>query len=70
MRAILNISLPKETVLAVKKEAKEGGFSTTSEYIRHIIRLENTRKLALELEKESKKKRGWKEFKSVKDMAE
>ena len=63
MRAVLNISLPRETVLAVKREAKQGGFLTTSEYIRHLIRLENTKNLAKELTKESKKKIGWKEIK-------
>lgn len=49
MREILNISLPKEMVAQIKKGVKEGGFSTTSEYMRHLIRLENTRKLAEEL---------------------
>lgn len=70
MRAVLNISLPKETVLAVKKEAKLGGFATTSEYIRYLIRTENTRKLAEEIEiskKEFKEGKG-KVLNSLKDL--
>jgi Arc/MetJ-type ribon-helix-helix transcriptional regulator len=50
MREILNISLPKEMVVQIKKGVKEGGFSTTSEYMRHLIRLENTRRLVEEIE--------------------
>ena len=55
-------------VVQIKKGVKEGGFSTTSEFIRHLIRGWNTDKLAEELKKESAKKSGWKELKSVKDL--
>ena len=37
-------------VVQIKKGVKEGGFSTTSEYMRHLIRLENTRRLVEEIE--------------------
>lgn len=70
MRSILNISLPKETALNVKRDAKQGGFATTSEYIRHLIRLENTRKLIDELKvssQEYKKGKG-KILKSLKEL--
>ena len=50
-------------VVQIKKGVKEGGFSTTSEFIRHLIRGWNTDKLAEELKKESAKKTGWKELK-------
>lgn len=70
MREILNISLPKEMVLQIKKGVKEGGFSTTSEYMRHLIRLENTRRLVEEIElsrQEFKKGKG-KLLRSLKDL--
>lgn len=38
MRQILNISLPKEMVTSVKREVKERGFSSVSEYVRSLIR--------------------------------
>ena len=40
--------------IQIKKEAKKGGFSTTSEFMRHLIRSWNTMKLIQELEKSSK----------------
>ncbi len=70
MREILNISLPKEMVMQIKKGVKEGGFSTTSEYMRHLIRLENTRMLVEEIElsrQEFKKGKG-KLLRSLKDL--
>ena len=70
MREILNISLPKEMVMQIKKGVKEGGFSTTSEYMRHLIRLENTRRLVEEIElsrQEFKSGKG-KLLKSLKDL--
>jgi Arc/MetJ-type ribon-helix-helix transcriptional regulator len=70
MREILNISLPKEMVVQIKKGVKEGGFSTTSEYMRHLIRLENTRRLVEEIEisrQEFKNGKG-KLLKSLKDL--
>lgn len=45
MRQILNISLPEETVKMIKQEAKQEGFVSVSEFIRHVIRVYNTKKL-------------------------
>ncbi|MCK5460342.1 ribbon-helix-helix protein, CopG family [Candidatus Parcubacteria bacterium] len=55
MREILNISLPKVMVKEVKNEVKKGQFASSSEFIRHLIRLWNTDKLARELKNERKK---------------
>ena len=49
MRQIVNISLPKETVKMIKEEVKSGGFASVSEFMRHIIRLWRTEKLAGEI---------------------
>jgi Arc/MetJ-type ribon-helix-helix transcriptional regulator len=54
MRNVINISLPKNMTKIVEKEVKKGGFSTKSEFFRHLLRLWNTYKLAEEL-KESRK---------------
>jgi len=54
MRQILNISMPMSMVKMIKKEVKEGGFASVSEFIRHLIRLYNTEKLAKELEESRK----------------
>ena len=57
-------------VMQIKKGVKEGGFATTSEYMRHLIRLENTRVLAQEIEisrQEFKMGKG-KLLKSLKDL--
>lgn len=53
MRQILNISLPMEMIKSIKEEVKEGQFSSVSEFIRHLIRLYNTDKLARELKRDS-----------------
>ncbi len=54
MRTILNISLPNEVAKNVRREVKDSGFASTSEFIRHLIRLWNTEKLAIELKHETK----------------
>ncbi|MFA6992552.1 MAG: ribbon-helix-helix domain-containing protein [Candidatus Gracilibacteria bacterium] len=50
MRNILNISLPQEMVKQIKSEVKTGKFASTSEFMRHLIRLWNSEKLAQEIE--------------------
>jgi len=50
MRQVMNISLPPEMMKLVKKKTKEGKFASMSEYVRHLIRLENTDRLIKELE--------------------
>ena len=52
MRQVMNISLPPEMMADVQKRAKDGKFASLSEYVRHLIRLENTDKLAKELNQE------------------
>ena len=52
MRNIMNISLPKEMVVDIKRGVKAGKFASTSEFMRSLIRFWNTRKLAEELKKE------------------
>ena len=52
MRQIINISLPAMMVKIVKKEVKIGGFASTSEFFRHLIRLYNTKKLAIQLKED------------------
>ncbi len=49
MRNIVNISLPESMVKTIKKDTKIGGFASTSEFIRHLIRLWNTKQLGQEL---------------------
>lgn len=50
MRHVMNISLPEEMLAEVKSRAKAQKYSTLSEYVRHLIRMENTEMLAKELE--------------------
>ena len=70
MRQILNISLPMSMVKTIKKEVKEGGFATVSEFIRHLVRLYNTDKLARELKEAHKEFEEGKamELKSLEDL--
>jgi len=38
MREVINLSLPADTVKAVKKAVKEGNYATTSEFFRRLLR--------------------------------
>lgn len=38
MREILNISLSKEMVKGIKRDVKDGGFSSVSEFVRAAVR--------------------------------
>ena len=38
MRSVMNISLPESMAKHVEQEVKKGGFSTKSEFFRHLIR--------------------------------
>lgn len=40
MRTVLSISLPPEVVEYIRKEVKRRKFSSISEYIRYLIRLD------------------------------
>jgi len=44
MRKIVNISLPPELDKWLKKEIKEEGFASKSEFIRHLLRLWKAKK--------------------------
>jgi len=52
MRNIVNISLPDSMVRIVKKDVKDGGFVSTSEFMRHLIRLWNTKQLGAEFKED------------------
>lgn len=52
MRTIVNISLPASLAKSVKQSVREGGYSSTSEFIRHLIRLWNTRRLAAQIRRD------------------
>lgn len=49
MREVINISLPSQTVKAVKKAVKEGQFISTSEFFRSLLRDWQAGKLLSEL---------------------
>lgn len=51
MRNILNISLPKEMVVDIRRGVKAGKFASTSEFMRHLIRVWNTEQLMRNVEK-------------------
>ncbi len=70
MRKIVNISLPDTMLKTVKEDIKKEGFATTSEFIRHLIRLWNAKQLGNELKNDKKlfeAKKGIK-LKSLKDL--
>ncbi len=71
MRSILNISLPSVMMKTVKKDVKEGGFASTSEFMRHLIRLWNQKELGCELREDRKKFEAGEgiKLKSLKDLA-
>lgn len=54
MRNVINISLPEVMAKQLKREIKTGGYASTSEFFRHLLRLWNTRQLATELKKDRK----------------
>jgi Arc/MetJ-type ribon-helix-helix transcriptional regulator len=54
MRNIINISLPPNMAKQVKQEVKEGNYASTSEFFRHLLRTQNTIKLANELKERRK----------------
>lgn len=51
MRNIVNISVPAEMANDIKREVKRGKFASTSEFMRHLIRLWNTELLMRTVEK-------------------
>ena len=49
MRNIINISLPPDVSMMVRQEVSQGGYASTSEFFRHLLR---THQLASELKSE------------------
>lgn len=70
MRNIVNISLPSQMVKVIRDEVKRGRFASTSEFMRHLIRMWNTNRLAAELDKEREgfRKGHYKVLQSLKDL--
>ena len=54
MRSIVNISLPPSLLKEVQKEVKNGGYASTSEFFRQLLRAYREAKLLSELEKSHK----------------
>lgn len=52
MRTIINISVPEITAKEIQKEVKSGGFSSTSEFFRHLLREQKSRNLAMSLKRD------------------
>jgi len=70
MRNVINISLPDSMVKTIKKDVKSGNFASTSEFIRHLVRLWNAEKLGNELKNDRMKFETGEgqELKSLKDL--
>ncbi|MDP4007853.1 MAG: ribbon-helix-helix domain-containing protein [Candidatus Peregrinibacteria bacterium] len=54
MRQILNISMPLNMIKIIKKEVKEGGYASVSEFLRYLIREWQQEKLLRELNQQTK----------------
>lgn len=54
MRQLISISLPNDLKRYVEKAVKEDGYSTTSEFLRDLIRQRREEQLILELRKSEK----------------
>ncbi len=70
MRSIINISLPLKTAENIKKEIRAGGFASTSEFFRHLLREYDEAKLLAKLRRsraEIKKGKG-KVLRSLKEL--
>lgn len=70
MRSVVNISLPETTVKLVKKEVQAGGYASTSDFFRNLLRLWSARQLGEELRQDRKlfKAGKGKVLKSLKDL--
>lgn len=72
MRTITTISLPAVVAKEVKKEAKEQGFASTSEFVRHVLRQYKHEKLFVSLRQQraqyKKNPKSFKVLKSLKDL--
>ena len=72
MRTVTTISLPAAVAKEVKKEAKEQGFASTSEFMRHVLRQYKHEKLFASLRKQQvayrKNPKSFKVLGSLKDL--
>lgn len=72
MRTITSISLPAAVAREVKKEAKEQGFASTSEFMRHVLRSYKREKLFASLRVQQvayrKNPKSFKVLRSLKDL--
>jgi Arc/MetJ-type ribon-helix-helix transcriptional regulator len=72
MRTVTTISLPAAVAKEVKKEAKEQGFASTSEFMRHVLRTYKHEKLFAGLNKQKeqyrKNPKTFKVLRSLKDL--
>jgi Arc/MetJ-type ribon-helix-helix transcriptional regulator len=72
MRTVTTISLPAAVAKEVKKEAKEQGFASTSEFMRHVLRQYKNEKLFASLRKQQeqyrKNPKAFKVLRSLKDL--
>ncbi len=70
MRTVINISVPEITAKEIQKEVKTGGFSSTSEFFRHLLREQKARTLAASLKRDRRQfERGkGKKLSSLKDL--
>lgn len=72
MRTVTTISLPAAVAKEVKKEAKEQGFASTSEFMRHVLRGYKREKLFANLRRQEvqykKNPKSFKTLRSLKDL--
>ena len=72
MRTVTTISLPATVAKEVKKEAKEQGFASTSEFMRHVLRQYKREKLFVSLRKQQrafrKNPKSFKALRSLRDL--
>ncbi len=69
MRTITTISLPAAVAREVKKEAKEKGFASTSEFMRHVLRQYKQEKLFGSLRRqEARYRKNPKSFKTLRSL--
>ena len=72
MRTVTTISLPPEVAKEVKKEAKARGFSSTSEFMRHLLREYRHGKLFASLRRQEaqfrKNPRAFRVLRSLRDL--
>lgn len=70
MRKVINISLPSQMAMKVKKEVKTGKYATTSEFFRELIRNWEEQKLLADLNesKRAMENGEGKILKSLKDL--